>query len=254
VLIVRALAFGDRDAGSWGVVWTPGDDSAISLAGASGSATGILTGELNRAEAGGAWRVEGDGTSLLFTPSGPTAHGAAPGGSVSNVDQLCTVSGALRLGGTEREISSMGWRTTLEGSFELDRMDSFRQASAWFEPTQGFSLVAFRPRKSRGQEADLVAAALLEPEPTPPVADPRLSTTYDAAGRPARAGLELWLEEEEGGDRDESDRHFPRRAAGESVGAGVDWEIAGFDLSATPLRWHTRGMEGSGVYLLGRRR
>jgi hypothetical protein len=251
VISVRALAFGDANAGSWGVVWTPGEDATISLAGGAGSTAGVLTGELNRA-ADGDWRVEGHGTSLLFTPTGPPAHGESPGGSLSSLDQLCAVSGTLRLDGSELEVSCTGWRTTLEGSFELDRMDSFRQTSAWFEPAQGFSLVAFRPRKSRGQDADVVTAVLLEPEPTPPVADPRLSTTYDAAGLPTRAGLELWPEEESG-DEGETDRHYPRRAAGESVGAGVGWEVAGFQLRAVLLRWHSRGIDGSGVYLLGRR-
>ena len=251
-MIVRTLAFGDAGTGSWGVVWAPGEAAAVSLAGAPGSAPGILTAELNRAADGQAWRVQGTETSLVFAPTGAAVRGEAAGGSVSSLDELCVVSGTVRLEGSDQEITSTGWRTTLEGSFELDRMDSFRQTSAWFEATQGFSLAALRPRKARGQDADLVAAVVLDPEPMPPVADPRLSTTYDAAGVPARAGLELWLEEESG-DQDDADRHFPRRAAGESVGTGVDWEVAGFKLRAALLRWHSRGIDGSGVYLLGQR-
>jgi hypothetical protein len=252
VTTLRALAFGDVGAGSWGVAWTPAQDTAISLAGAVDSVAGLVTGELNGAGEGEAWRLDGNGTSLLFTPTGPPGHADASDGALSSLNQLCTVSGTVMLEGNEREIASMGWRMTLEGKLELDRIDSFRQTSAWFEPHQGFSLVALRPRKSRGQDADLVAAVVLEPEETPPVADPRLSTTYNAAGFPARAGLELWFEEDNG-DQDQANRHYLRRAAGEAVGAGLDWVVAGFQLYAALLRWHSRGVDGTGIYLLGRR-
>jgi hypothetical protein len=252
VTTVRALAFGDVGADSWGVAWTPGEEAAISLAGALDSNVGLVRGELNGAGEGEAWRIDGDGTSLLFTPTGPAGHADPADGRFRSLDQLCMVSGTLRLDASEREISSMGWRATLSGELELDRIDSFRQTSAWFAQTQGFSLVAFRPRKSRGQEADLVAAVLLEPEETRPVDDPRLSTTYDAGGFPARVGLELWLEEESG-EQDETKRPYLRRAAGEAIDAAVDWEEAGFKLHAAPVRWHSRGDDGTGIYLLGRR-
>jgi len=116
-------------------------------------------------------------------------------------------------------------------------------------------LLTLRPRKSRGHEADLVAAAVLEPESAPRVTDPRLSTTYDAAGLPARVGLELWFETDDTDEEpeEETERQFPRRAAGEAVGPGIDWEVAGFKLHAALLRWHSRGSDGTGVYLLGQR-
>jgi hypothetical protein len=242
VTSVRAFAFGDVAAGTWGVAWTPGGDGAISLGGAVDSLPGLVTPEL----------IDGEGTALLLTPAGPAGRVDVPDGALSSLDQLCTVSGTLRLGGSAQEIQAMGWRTTLTGKLELERIDSFRQTSAWFEPTQGFSLVALRPRKSRGQDADVAAAVLLEPEATHPVDDPRLSTSYNAAGFPVRAGLELWLEEESG-DQVESSGHYLRRAAGEAVDAGVDWEVAGFKLHAALLRWHSRGVDGTGIYLIGRR-
>lgn len=247
---VRALGFGDAEA--WGVTWVPGEDTTISLAAAAGPAVGVVGGELHGAGEGGPWRIEANGTSLVFARSGPAGGDATPDGSLSSLDELCTVSGTMTLDGGAREVNSMGWRTTLKGNFDLDRIDSFRQTSAWFEPTHGFSLVAFRPRKARGHDADLVAAAVLEPETTARVGDPRLSTTYNAAGLPTRVGLELWLEES-GDDDDETDRHYPRRAAGEVAGDGIEWELAGFNLHAAPLRWHSRGIDGEGVYLLGRR-
>jgi hypothetical protein len=201
------------------------------------------------------WRIEGGGVSLVFTPAGPSGHGGSADSVLQSEDQLCSVDGRLVDEGSEQQVSGRGWRSTLEGDFDLGGIDSFRQASAWFEPPHGLSLLALRPRQARGQDADLVAASVLESEPLPPVAEPRLSTTYDAAGTPARVGLELWLEADSAGKDpdDDSDRQFPRRAAGESIGAGIQWELAGFRLHASLLRWHSRGDDGSGVYLLGQR-
>ena len=101
----------------------------------------------------------------------------------------------------------------------------------------------------------MVAASVFEPEGVRAVADPRLSTTYTAGGLPARAGLELWVDEEppEDPDAEEAPGQLPRRAAGEALGAGADWEVGGFAVHGAPVRWHRRGRDGAGVYLLGRR-
>jgi hypothetical protein len=253
VATIRTLAFAAPDGSSWGAAWLPGDQGSFVYRVETGARVAEV--ELRAAAETEPWHVEGDGVSLALTPAGPIGEGGSAETGVGSVDQLCSVDGRLALEGGEREISYTGWRSTLEGEFDLGAIDSFRQASAWFEPLHGLSLLALRPRTARGQEADLVAASLLEPEPAPRVADPRLSTTYDAAGLPARVGLELWLEPESSDeDPDEdSDRQFPRRAAGEPIGMGVGWELGGFRLHAAPLRWHSRGEDGSGVYLLGQR-
>ena len=107
--------------------------------------------------------------------------------------------------------------------------------------------IAFRGRKAKSHEGDVVTATVLGPEPSAPVDDPRLSTTYEAGGWPVRAGLELWL----GGDGDEE--QFPRRAAGEAAGARAQAAAGGLDIRAEPFRWHSRGREGAGLYMLARR-
>ena len=61
-----------------------------------------------------------------------------------------------------------------------------------------------------GHDRDLTVAAILEAAGEPAVEEPRLSTTYDAAGAPARMGLELWLPEQEG----EQPYPAPRRGRG----------------------------------------
>jgi hypothetical protein len=56
--------------------------------------------------------------------------------------------------------------------------------------------------------------------------------------------LELWL-------ADEDSEPYPRRAAAQAVGAGVRGTGEGLQqVSAHLLRWHSRGRNGTGVYLL----
>jgi hypothetical protein len=183
------------------------------------------------------------------------ARGSVGNGASGSVDHLCEVTGRAMLGGAEHEVEWLGWRGRFDADFELGVVDSFRQAAGWFDAADGFSLSAYRPQKSRGHDADYVAAAVLEAEPAPRIDDPRLSTTYDAAGLPTRVGLELWFEPsgpEEDSD-DDDDRPLTRRAAAEAIGAGIDWEVEGFKLHAALLHWHSRGHDGAGVYLLGQR-
>ena len=201
------------------------------------------------------WRLEGDQLSLLFTPAGPAADGSTEDGSIHSLDQLCAVSGTVTLDGSTHEVDCAGWRATLEGDVELSALDSFRQTSGWFEPGDGFALVALRPRRARGHDSDLVTAAVLDPEPSARIEDPRLSTTYDDAGLPRRVGLELWFELEASEPEPDPEAEPPphRRAAAEAFGAALEWETAEFKLHAARLRWHSRGSHGVGIYLLGHR-
>ena len=120
--------------------------------------------------------------------------------------------------------------------------------STWFEPDEGLALMAFRARKAKSHDGDVVTAAVLGPERAAPVEDPRLTTTYDAGGWPIRAGLELWL----AGEGEEE--QFPRRASGEAAGARAQSAAGELDLRAEPFRWHSRGRDGAGIYILARRR
>lgn len=252
---IRALAFGELGMLSWGASWIPVDDVPAMVACRTDNAAVVLSGRFLDAEQAEPWRIEGDALSLLLSPAGPAARGGAAADALDTVDQLCQVTGRVSIDGVEREINSVGWRGTLTAAFDLAAIESFRQTAAWFEPGEGLSLAAYRSQKSRGHETDHRAGAVLEPEPAPPIEDPRLSTTYDANGLPVKAGLELWFEQDDGEEASDAtaDRQFTRRAAGEAIGPGIDWEVDGFALHATPLRWHSRGSEGRGVYLLGRR-
>jgi hypothetical protein len=250
----HALAFGDLDGGVWGVAWSPSADGPLSIAVGAGADADVLAATLAGGPEDREWRVDGDAIELVLSPSSQPA-GEARSDALVGFDQLCRVGGRVALGNAEVEVAAPGWRGARDGRLELDRIESFRQIAAWFGPDEGLALVALRPRGARGQDADLVAASVLESRPAPRVDEPRLSTTYSAAGIPARAGLELWFEEPQGDDPHADDEHegFPRRAAGEAIGAGIEWAAAGFALHAAPLRWHSRGQDGAGVYLLGRR-
>lgn len=253
--VIHTLLFAEAGASLWGVFWLGAESGSAPLACQADGISGLIPARLEESAPGGQWRLEGQEASLVFEPSGPVGHGGSSEGSIDAFDQLCTVRGRVALGGHEHQVECLGWRARVTGSFELDEIDTFRQTYGWFDRTDGLSLLALRPRKSRTHDTDLVAASVLEPEPAPKVTDPRLSSTYDADGAPIRVGLELWFDPAQATDDDATDegRQLPRRAAAEAVGDGLRWEADDFSLHAVPLRWHSRGSDGSGVYLLGKR-
>jgi hypothetical protein len=237
---LRIVTFGDLVAGLWGAVW-----SAPQPAFALGSLEQQLSGSatLDASDEDGEWRISGDGVELVVSPVGEVVHNA----TFDGFDQLGRVRGQVALAGAEVAVDVLG-RRGARFALELREAGSVRDVSSFFEPDQGLALTAVRPRKTRGHDRDLVAAAVLDVGSEHEVSDPRLSTTYTADGVPARAGLELWLSD------DEDAEQYPRRAAGEAVGAGVATGDADLEVRAEGFRWHSRGTEGSGVYLLMRPR
>jgi hypothetical protein len=153
------------------------------------------------------------------------------------------VAGRLTLAGETVSFDTSGRRGGRAGTEALDGLDSVREVSAWFEPAEAVALLALRPRRTKGHDQDAITAAVIDPEGWPPVTDPRLSTTYTAAGDPAHVGLELWSDDPES---------FPRRLAGESTGSRAAASAGGWSVSAERLLCHSRGNEGMGVYLIAR--
>ena len=247
---LSTLAFGDLERTAWGAAWVPGaDGSALTTLGAGGAGTIAPSLRLTPAEPDGEWRLDGDGAAALtVSPAGePVAvHGADD--DVEGFDQLCRVTGRFELDGTDHAVDFLGVRTSLSGSFDLGNLESVRAVSSWFEPDEGLALMAFRGRKAKAHDSDVVTAAVLGPESSPAVEDPRLTTTYDAGGWPVRAGLELWLA------NDGEEEQFPRRASGEAAGARAQSLVGELELRAEPFRWHSRGRAGAGIYILARRR
>jgi hypothetical protein len=246
---LRTLAFGDLERGIWGAAWVPVDDGpALTALGADGSVTFGSGLRYSVDEYGGEWRVDGDGTVLTVSPVGDPVGVAATDDHVDGFDQLCRVTGRFQLGGAEVEVETLGLRSSRSGGFDLGKLESVRAVSTWFEPDEGLALMAFRARKAKGHDGDVLTAAVLGTEASAAAEDPRLSTTYDADGWPVRAGLELWIAGED------EDEQYPRRASGEATGAHAEFADGGLELQVEPFRWHSHGRDGAGMYILARRR
>lgn len=136
--------------------------------------------------------------------------------------------------------------------FELDlagwdAIEAVRIVSIWSDAQHGLGLVCVRPIGASGHDEDVVSAFLIEPSAGSlaerPVAEPRLSTTYDGAGRQRRASVELW----EGEDDD-----YPRRATGEVVYA-TSTDLGELRLDAAVFSWRLDGKPAAGRYDVLRR-
>jgi hypothetical protein len=220
---MRTAAFGDLEAGVWGAVW----DGFTTAGGATYSAT--IEGE----DAASDWTISGAGIELILSPEGEAASAAE---DLGGFDQLCRVRGSY----DDREVDCPG-RRAARNPINLEKIDSVRDVSAWFDGEVAVALTALRPRRAKGHEGDIVTAAVFEEGHWVSVEDPRLSTTYDGEGVPTRTTLELWL-------ASEGEEQYPRRAAGEATGISAPADPGG--VRAWLFRWHTRGLNGTGVYLL----
>lgn len=243
------LAFGDGSV--WGTAWIPDPAAGALLALGAGPEAMVMAGmglTDSAPGAAGEWRLEGEDATLLASPAGDPVDAHAAKDGIEGWDQLCRVTGHFGPGGGRHEVDCLGLRSTWSDAIDLSKFGSIRAVSAWFDSDDAMSLIAFRPRKARAHDADALAAAVITPEGSPPIEDPRLSTTYTGDGWPTRAGLELWV------SAPEPEQQYPRRAAGEAIGARAQALAGEHEVRAEPFRWHSRGREGAGMYLLARRR
>jgi hypothetical protein len=240
---LRTFAFGELDASVWGVAWFAGAEF-VSVG--AGVATATVTAALEGAGDADEWRLVGDAVDLSLAGAGEAVSITAPELGVEGYEQLCQVRGRFVLEGGERAVDCLGVRAARSGDVDPERYESVRRVSAWFHPGEGLGLLSLRPKRSAGHDSDLITAAVLDAEGGSAVVDPRLSTTYGPTGEPARAGLELWLADGE----EAAEQPYPRRAAGEALGAKAASVIGELGVQADLLRWHSRGREGAGVYLL----
>jgi hypothetical protein len=240
-LPLRTLAFGDLDGVGWGIAWFPDPSHPGFVALGSGQDAVTVEAHLEPDDDSGGWRLHGYGVELNVSPAGEEA-----GDLRGEFDAVCRVHGGITVEAVEHDVDCLGRLAVHSGTADLDKFQSVRDVSAWFDPAHGLSLVALRPRKARGQDADVVSAVALEPEGPLAIEDPRLSTTYAGDGRPLRVGLELWLS---AGD-DDDEELYPRRAGGETLGVAATGRLGRFDVLAQFVRWDSRYGDGAGVYLL----
>ena len=229
------LAAGDVDAGpapDWGRVEVPGLGTGVG--------TPLAAWSVRFEDAAG----RGFALDLeALSPPAELSPGDAAGGGLRGYEQLCRVRGEVRANGRPRRIEALGQRGHLWGVPDWDRLALTRTVSAWLDDGEGVTLAAARPAGARGHEDEATWSALLSPEEAALVDDARLSTTYDGEGRQRRAGLELWVREEDG---------VPRRAAGEVV-CGSTLELGELRLDSAFLRWRMDGRPGAGRYDILRR-
>jgi hypothetical protein len=200
-----------------------------------------------------AWRVALEGADAAFdlelTASceplelGPGDPVASAGG-VAGYEQLCRVQGTVTAGGGRREVRCLGQRGHWWGAADWERIQLARTVCAWWDEAHAVMLSAVRPAGASAHDEEALSAFLLDDgEGARAVAEPRLSTTYDAAGRQRRAGLELWVGE---------DDELPRRAAGE-VACGSSLELGRLRLDCAFFHWRMEGRDGVGRYDVLRR-
>jgi hypothetical protein len=228
------VSFGDGDGRLWGAALQAGEAAVVAVDVGDFRITGGPERTTLSTEAE-EWRLTAQGVELSIAPMAA--------GSAAATGELCRVEGHVVRDGAEHTIDARGVRS--RGPVPDGReLESLRGVWSWFEDAHVLAVIAARPAGAAGQESDRVTATLFEAAEPITVHDPRLSTTYGAHGLPARMGLELWV-----GDGDEQ---YPRRAAGEPLGPGEELSNGAMTVRILPLRCHSAGHDGPGVYLLAR--
>ncbi len=247
---LRTLAFGELEGtGAWGAAWAADpNEPALTTMGTGRDWSVLPDLRLSPGEGNEEWRLAGGAASLVIAPAGEAAAVHASEDRIVGWDQLCHVTGRFERDGAECAVECLGLRSSFSPAIELERYESIRAVSTWFGPDDGMALAAFRPRKAKAHDRDVLAATVITADGAAPVEDPRLSTTYAEGGWPVRAGLELWVAGKE------PDQQYPRRASGEATGARAEALSGSAELRVEPFRWHSRGRDGAGMYLLARRR
>ena len=160
-------------------------------------------------------------------------------GGMAGYEQLVAVRGRVSAAGQTAQVAGLGQRGHAWGVADWSRLELARSVSAWLGADhRGVVLSSLRPAGAAAHDQEAVWAAVVEQGEPLPVADPRLSTTYDGDGHQRRAGLELWLSDEDG---------YPYRAAGEVL-CGSSLDLGALRLDLAFMRWHAEGTEGVGRY------
>lgn len=192
------------------------------------------------------------GFDLRFTAtSAPIAFGAGDpagkAGGQEGYEQLCHVQGTVTTVAGAREVDCLGQRGHAWGVTDWDGIELARTVSAWLDPDRAVTVSAVRPAGARSHADEALSAFLLDEAvggaEAVAVDEPRLSTTYDAEGRQRRAGLELWVGEED---------ELPRRLAGEVL-CGSSLDLGRLRLDCAFFQWRMEGRTGIGRYDVLRR-
>jgi hypothetical protein len=243
------VAFGDLREGVYGVARTAlggGEESGMGILFAGSEPVAARAGDGVRVEVVEPlerWAVAFDGAFELEVEA-LAAPGEVAVGGTRGYEQLCRVRGTAIAGGDPRRVDCLGQRGHSWGRADWSRLQLARTVSAWLDDRTAVTLTAVRDASAKHHaDEEVVAHVVLDGTPVP-VADPRLSTRYDAGGRHVHAGLELWVADAEG--------EFPHRAAGEVV-CGTTLDLGRLRLDCAFFEWHMDGRTGAGRYDVVRR-
>jgi hypothetical protein len=197
-----------------------------------------------------AWTVtmEGErhGFDLRFEALSPPAEIAgddavAQAGGMAGYEQLCRVTGRVRADGRAAEVRCLGQRGHGWGEPDWERIEVARTIAAWPDASYAIALTGVRPAGAPHAD-EATWAAVLDGEGCVRIGDPRLSTTYDVDGRQRRAGLELWIHEDE-----------PAIRGSGEVLCGSTLDLGALRLDCAFFRWRIDGATGVGRYDVLRR-
>lgn len=192
------------------------------------------------------WRVGcefADGNSLALAFEAIGAPGRTALGGLDGYEHLCLVGGTVRVAGSEREIRCLGQRGHAWGEPGWEGTELIRNVSAWLDDGMGVSLASARPVNARSHADESAVCNLLGSEEAAGVSEPRLSTTYDGDGRHLRAGLELWMSDDDG---------YPHRGSGRAF-CGSTLDLGALQLDCAFFEWTLDGRTGVGRYDILRR-
>jgi len=234
------FAFADARAERYGVARAGSAGARVLLFAGRAAVAARADAALSVAERDGGWHVrfdgaDGTGFALDFSPLADAVERPGAAGD----DQPCRVTGTVRADGRELDVKAFGQRSRTASEPDWDRVALARSVSVWTEPAAA-ALSATRPAAARHHAEEATSGALWEGGVVVPLEDARLSTTYDAAGRTRRAGLELW-------PAGEGDVDWARRGAGERL-CEASLELGALRTDCAFMRWHIEGQAGVGCY------
>ena len=178
------------------------------------------------------------GFELEFEAASPPAE-FEPLGGMEGHERLCRVRGTA----AGRPIDCLGQRGRSWGTADWGEIALTRSLGAWLDEGPSVVYSAVRPARATSHAEEAQWGALVDADGAVAMADPRLSTTYDGDGHQRRAGLELWVGE---------DDDYPRRGAGQVL-CGSSVELGSLRLDLAFFGWTLDGRRGVGRYDVLRR-
>jgi hypothetical protein len=157
---------------------------------------------------------------------------------IAGYEQLCEVTGTVKLGAESRPLGGLGRRVHTWGAQDWDLLEGWRCLYAASASRQAITAAAARTAGSAGHGDELRTARLLSGEDEPrSFEDVRISTVYGEDGLPRKAGLELYFSGDE----------FPHRLTGESL-CRTSIPLGQLRLGVSFFRWSLQGTPAFGSY------